>query len=291
MRGADGGSNGHSDIEVRRRVHELVRLRMSSDIPGLIKLFVKDVELSYNCWRAGLFPAGKWHGRDALRENLRRAEIDYEPLDGEIQTILVDGDKTAVHWVSRWRYRATGQVYTMDMAHFLRWRGSLVTEMIEFMDHHCDSRRAEAPAQSLDAMLAPRNPGLDREEIAQRLISLGSFSSRGPDVSLFRRLCAPDVVCEFVGERTSIAYAGRHRGIDALAHIIRSIGVEFEQLGHAMPEVVIDGCGAAVRRSVEWRHRGTGWRGLVELADIVRFENGLIVEMIEFRDSVALLQD
>lgn len=290
MLGAGGGSDRDFDSEMRRRVHELVRLRMSGDIVSMLRVFASDVELRSNFWRSGLFQAGQWRGRDALRENLRRAEIDYEPLDAEIRVILVEGDLTAMHWVSQWRCRATGETYTMDMAHFLRWRRGLVIEMIEFMDHHCAARAADPPTGSFESLLSPRDPGLGREDIAQRMVAMGSFSSRGPDVALFRRVCSPDVVCEFVGDRRSISYAGRHRGIEALVSIIRTNGVEFEQLGHAEPEVVIDGCHAAARRTVEWRHRGTGRRGLVELADFVRFENGLIVEMVEFRDSVALLQ-
>ena len=46
----------------------------------------------------------------------------------------------------------------------------------------------------------------------------------------------------------------------------------------------------AGRRKVEWRHRGTGRRGLVDLANFVRFEDGMIVELVEFRDSVTLLE-
>lgn len=57
-----------------------------------------------------------------------------------------------------------------------------------------------------------------------------------------------------------------------------------------MPEAVIDGGSVAVRRTVEWRHRGTGRRGIVELADFLRFEDGLIVEIVEYRDSVALMR-
>jgi len=290
MHGAGGRKSQTAAAEIRRRAHEIVRFRMAEDISSLVRLFVEDVELTYNCAKLGLFPAGQGRGRDALRENLRRADIDYEPLDAEVLSVLVEGDRSAVRWLSNWRHRATGQIYHMDMAHFLRWRHGLVAEMSEFIDHHCVSRAPVFLAQDFEQMLSPRDPGLDRDEIARRMIELGNFSGRGPSVAMFREFCAPDVICEFVGDRTSISYAGRHRGIEALANIIRAIGVEFEQLGQAMPEVIVDGDWAAVRRTVEWRHRGAGRLGLVELADFARFQNGLIVEIVEFRDSVALLQ-
>jgi ketosteroid isomerase-like protein len=126
--------------------------------------------------------------------------------------------------------------------------------------------------------------------MARRLVAMSSFS-RGPDIALFREICSPDVVCEFVGDRASISHAGRHRGLEALINIVGSVGMEFEQLGHAArDEVIVDGGNAATRRIVEWRHRGTGRRGQVQLADFVRYEDGRIVELVEFRDSTALLQ-
>lgn len=290
MHGLGGRSNPAADSEARQRVHELVSLRMAGDVNALLKLFVEDVELRYNCSKVGLFPAGHWRGHDALRENLRRTDIDYEPLDAEVHEVLVDGDRSAVRWTSNWRRRATGHVYRMDMAHFLRWRKGRIAEMNEFIDHHAVSRTADALMESFEDMLSPPEPGLSREEMARRLMDIGNFSREGPDIGYFQRYCSPDVVNEFVGDRTTISYAGRHRGIDALTNIIRAINVDFEQFGSATPEMVVDGGRVAARRTVEWRHRGTGRRGIVELADFVRFEKGLIVEVVEFRDSVALLQ-
>ncbi|WP_457798345.1 nuclear transport factor 2 family protein [Methylocystis sp. S23] len=289
MHGMDGRPRRAAESETRRRVHELIRVRMSGDVPATLKLFTEDVELSYN-GRVGVFPAGQWRGSQALRDHLRRTDIEYEPLDAEVKDVLVEGDRAAVRWTSHWRRRATGQVYCMDMAHFLRWRKDRVSEMHEFLDHHAQRRVTDETPRSFEEMLNPPHPGLSREEMARRMMTLGSFSREGPDIELFRKYCSPDVVCEFVGDRQAISHAGRHRGIDALASIVRSVAVDFEQVGCATPEMVIDGGSGATRRTVEWRHRGTGRRGIVELADFMRFEDGLIVELVEFRDSVALLQ-
>jgi ketosteroid isomerase-like protein len=290
MQGIGGGARRAAGNEIRRLVHELIKLRTAGDIPATLKLFAEDVELNYNCAKVGLFPAGQWRGHDALRDNLRRTGIEFEPLDAEVKDVLVEGDRAAVRWTSHWRRRATGQVHCMDMAHFLRWRKNRIAEMHEFVDRHAQSRAADETPRSFEEMLNPPHPGLSREEMAQRMMELGNFSRQGPEVELFRRYCSPDVVCEFVGDRATISYAGRHRGIGALVNIVRTIGVDFEQVGGATPEMVVEGGAVATRRTVEWRHRGTGRRGIVELADFVRFEGGLIVELVEFRDSVALLQ-
>jgi len=262
---------------------------MTYDVPTLVEHFVEDVVLNYSCSRHGLLPPGQWRGRDALRAHLRRVDVDYEPLDAEVLAVLVDGDNTVVRWLSSWRHRATGQIHRVDMAHFLRWRNGLVAEMHEFRERYCVPRRAVVLAQSLDDILNPRGPGLARDEMARQLIALSSFSF-APDVTRIREMCSRDVVCEFVGDRASISHAGRHRGVEALINIVRGLGVEFEQLGLATSEIIIDGGMAASRRTVEWRHRGTGRRGHIQLADFVRFEDGRIVEVVEFGDSMALLR-
>ncbi len=290
MHGFGGRSTRSAESETRRRVHELVRLRMAGEIDSLLKYFVDDVELRYNSSRSGLFPLGGWQGLGALREYIRRTDIDYEPLEAEVQDVFVEGDRTAVRWTGRFRRRANGSVHVMDMAHFMRWRKDRIESLDEYLDDHAVSRAIGPLSPSIESMFDLPEPGLSREQMARRVMELGSFSRKGPDIDLIRRYCAQDVVSEFVGDRSVISYAGRHIGVDALTNIIHSINIDFEQVGCATPEMVVDGTGVAARRTVEWRHRGTGRRGIVELADFMRFENGLIIEVVEFRDSVALLQ-
>lgn len=72
--------------------------------------------------------------------------------------------------------------------------------------------------------------------------------------------------------------------------IIQAICVDFEQWPLVVPEMIAEGARVAGRRQVAWRHRGTGRVGCSELADFVRFEDGLIVEFIEFRDTGTLMR-
>ncbi|MCX7898563.1 MAG: nuclear transport factor 2 family protein [Methylocystis sp.] len=290
MSGANERSGQLTDTDVRQRVHEIIKRRMSGDIDGMARYFFEDVQLNYNCAKLWRYPPVKWRGREALITHTRDTDVNVEPLDYEVTAILVDGDRCAVRWRSNWRHRGTGRHLKLDMAHFLRWRNDLVIEMDEYIDHHAVARAAGPISQTFEEMLSSGDPGVTREEIFEHLSRIGNFAARRPDVALFRRLCAPDVICEFAGDRNKVSYAGRHRGVESLINIIRTIDVEFEQLGNAMPGVVIDGAQAAMRRTVEWRHRGTGRRGLVELADFFRYRDGKIIELIEFRDSVALLQ-
>ncbi len=140
-----------------------------------------------------------------------------------------------------------------------------------------------------EEFLSARPSGLDREEIVQRVKLLALQPTEKCDSRIIRDLYSPDVVCEFVGDKSRIPYAGRHVGIEALLSVVRAINIDFEQLNHSVSDIIVDGGRIAVRRTVEWRHRGTGRHGRVDLADFARFEDGLIVEMIEFRDTITIL--
>jgi hypothetical protein len=141
-----------------------------------------------------------------------------------------------------------------------------------------------------DDLFAARPPGLDRAEILRRAELLATWRPETPrSFSVLRELYSPDVACEFVGDKSRIPYAGRHVGIEALIAIVRAIHIEFEQSNHEIEDIIIDGGRVAMRRRVEWRHRGTGRRGRVDLAEFARFGDGRIGEMIEFRDSMAIL--
>lgn len=279
-----------SAADMRFVVTEMLDCRMNRQYERFTSYIDPAIVLDCHAWRIGIIGPNVWRGASGVRELFRRTDENYQPMDYEILDILVEGDRTAVRWTTNWRHRGTGLHYAMDMAHFLRWRRGRVAEMNEFIDHRAAVRLPETLPRSLDELINPPPPGLTRDEMAHRAAALSNFARSGPDLDLFRRFCAPDLVCEFVGDRNTISYAGRRRGIDAFVNIVKGINVDFEQCGSAAPEAVVDGGKVAMRRAVEWRHRGTGRRGIVELADFFRFEDGLIVEIVEFRDSVALLK-
>jgi len=284
------GARESCDGEFRRRVHDIVRLRMSRGYEQLAQYFHDDVVIHYNSSKEGLFKHGTWHGRNAFITNMQLTDHEYQPLDGDVMEVLVEGDRTVVRWLSSWRHRASGAVYSVDMAHFLHWDDDKVVTMHEFLDHAVFGGDTCCRFRKFEDFLTPRSPGLSRDEIIERMTALVRYPSYQPDVPLYERLCAHNIVTEFVGDRTRIPYHGRHSGLAALVCIVRAVAVEFEQLRHSFSEIVIEGPRAAVRRRVEWRHRGTGMRGYVDLADFVLFEDGLIVEMIEYRDSITILE-
>jgi ketosteroid isomerase-like protein len=277
--------------EIRRRLVEITQDRLSGRVDRVVEHFAPDAVVYYNCTKDGLFAPGVMHGRGAFFASLKRAEEEYEALDGEIVDILVENENAAMRWRTLWRHRGSGRLWSVESAYLLRWRGGAIVEMHEFLDKPNPKGMPCGALRSLDELITPRDPGLSRDEIVARVEALACYAGRGgPDLNLLRRYYSPDIVCEFIGDRVRIPYAGRRIGIETVINIVSAINIDFEQLGVSLSNIVVDrGC-LACRRSVEWRHRGTGRRGIVELGEFLRFEDGLIVELVEYRDSVTILE-
>jgi len=275
--------------EVRRRLLEIAQARLAGRLDLVARHFAPDVVI--HCSKYGIFLPGVIHGRDTFVANLRRAEEEWEPLDGEIVQMLVEGVRSAIRWRTSWRHRGTGRRCPLDMAYFMRWRDGLIVEMHEFMDSPIATPNVFGAVRPLASLLVAPDPGLTRAEMVDQVQRVADYHTpRGPNLELLRRYYAADIVCEFVGDRARIPYAGRHIGVDAVISVVKSINIDFEQLDFSLSDILVDGDTLACRRTVEWRHRGTGRRGVVELAEFVRFENGKIVELVEYRDSMKILE-
>jgi ketosteroid isomerase-like protein len=276
--------------EIHQRVADMTASRLAGEINGFMDHFAEDVVAHHNCTKTGLFTSGVLHGKAEFRQNLEQTDEVYLGVDGELLDVLVEDQRAWVRWRARWLHIGTGKAYDLDMAYFLRWRDDKVVELHEFFDTPTPSPAGRLLASSFEDIITPKPSGLSRNEIIAVGDALANFPTRrGPDIALIEKYCAPNVVCEFVGDRKRISYAGRHVGVAALCRIVRDIATDFEQLDYELSDVVVDEGRVALHRSVEWRHRGTGRRGVVELAEFVRFEDGLIVEIIEFRDSISLI--
>ncbi len=290
MQGEAGRPDHGAGAELRRRIHDAIGARFWAPLDRFLgDFFAPDVVVRYNCVKEGIPVPGVWIGRQALAESIRQVDIEYEWRDVEITDIIVDGDRAAVRWRAFWRNRGSGAPGVMELAHFLRFADGVIVEMDEFLHDSSDILPRRNLLRSLEEIVSPPPPGLDRAEIERRARLLLAAATIGPDLATVRSLCATDVICEFIGDRLRIPYAGRHVGIEALLHVIRTTAVDFQQSNLEIRELLIDGGKVAGRRAVDWRHYGSGRHGRVELAGFIHFEKGLIIETVEYRDSIAVL--
>lgn len=289
MPGGENRAVRLSAADIRFIIAEMLECRMRRRYDQFSTYVDPAVVFHCHSWRVGIVGPRVWNGPAGLLDLFRRTDENYFPMEHEILDMVVDGDSAVVRWRAGWRCHENGRVFTNDAAHFLRWEKGRVVEMHEFFDAHCAATPRCACLPNFDSLLTPRPPGLSREEMARRARRLVTFEAGSPDLDLVREWCAPDIICEFVGDRARLPYAGRHSGIETVLGVIRAVNVDFEQRPLAISQMLIEDARVAGRRQVQWRHRGTGRTGMSELADFVRFDNGLIVELIEFRDTVTLM--
>ena len=103
-------------------------------------------------------------------------------------------------------------------------------------------------------------------------------------------LLAEDVQFNVKGHWTAFPYSGPAHGKTRVAEAMASITVQYEHCGSTVHEMIIDADRVAVRRTAKIRHRGTGKVGTIEIADFIRFRDGLLLEWTEVVDFMALAQ-
>jgi uncharacterized protein len=138
--------------------------------------------------------------------------------------------------------------------------------------------------QSLDA--ATSLAEVDRDLIRPRIQALLEMCGRG-DVDGMMQYFAPDIV--YTGGTWRVhPFSTPRAGKQACADMMRAVYVSYENLGTIIRHVVIDGDRAAVSRTTQLRHRGSGRIADVEIWDYIRFRDGLVVEFSEYPDTLAI---
>jgi ketosteroid isomerase-like protein len=130
---------------------------------------------------------------------------------------------------------------------------------------------------------------IDRELIERRVHALLEMRAAGNLRGMLDH-AAEDIVYNVRGNWAAFPYTRPVHGKKLVAEALAMIGVQFENLGSVVHDLVIDGERVAIRRTATIRHRGTGKVGEVDIADFVRFRDGLVVEFTEVADSMALAQ-
>ncbi len=104
----------------------------------------------------------------------------------------------------------------------------------------------------------------------------------------FIELFNDDAVVHILGAPTDRHYAGVHRGLEEIRWLLRMFTTDIHRRKQTILNVIIDGDSFAVRRSVEFRHRGTSMSVKTEIAWLVRLREGKIAEAYEFADTALI---
>lgn len=104
----------------------------------------------------------------------------------------------------------------------------------------------------------------------------------------FIELFNKDAVVHVLGDPADRPYAGVHQGLEQIGWLLRMFTTEIHRREQTILNVVIDGDRFAVRRSVEFCHRGTNDRVKTNIAWLVQLREGKIAEAHEFADTALI---
>jgi ketosteroid isomerase-like protein len=119
---------------IEHRVRTIFERRAAGDLPGIVEYAAEDI--LYNVqgeWT--IYPFSRpIEGKALLAHALAVIEAMYENLGSAIHELVIDGERVALHRTSRMRNRGTGEVRSVDVCDFLRFRDGLVIEFAEYPD-------------------------------------------------------------------------------------------------------------------------------------------------------------
>ena len=118
---------------IERRIYELADLRARGDMAGMMRYAAPDIVIKCGVHRDYPFHACR-EGKDAAGDLGQAVNIAYENLGSEITSLLIDGDRVALHRTATIRNRGTGKSIKIDICNFLRFRDGLVDEFSEYAD-------------------------------------------------------------------------------------------------------------------------------------------------------------
>jgi uncharacterized protein len=114
-----------------------------------------------------------------------------------------------------------------------------------------------------------------------------AYSRRNP-APLFENL-SETVQFRFVAHPDDFTFAGSHTGKDGVQRALELIAQEYDWLVYQARDFIAEGDRVVALTDGVLLHRASGKELPMRMADIIRIEDGKIVEFTEFFDSAALL--
>jgi ketosteroid isomerase-like protein len=114
-----------------------------------------------------------------------------------------------------------------------------------------------------------------------------AYSRRDP-APLFENLGAA-VQFHFVAQPDHFTFAGSHTGKDGVQRALELIAQEYDWLAYQARDFIAEGDRVVALTEGVIQHRASGKELPMRMVDIIRIEDGRIVEFTEFFDSAAML--
>jgi ketosteroid isomerase-like protein len=132
---------------IERTIKDAYAARKRGDVDSIVKMFTEDAHFQL---------AGAYVTSPVAVETMSSGDLKaaltvlvgiFEWLEQDIQSILVEGDKAAVHWRGKIRSTVTGEIVDTDLVDLFEVKDGRISSFVEF----CDTALAARLMQADDA--------------------------------------------------------------------------------------------------------------------------------------------
>ena len=121
---------------IEQVLHDLIELRTNENVEAFSKLAAPNIVLEVVGDPRHFGPAGRYPGKVAAMDVLRRMIIDVIHLDYEILDQMIDHDKAMVRRIVRARHRGTGITLEHEIWDLVQFEDGMISRITKFVDMH-----------------------------------------------------------------------------------------------------------------------------------------------------------
>jgi ketosteroid isomerase-like protein len=120
--------------EIERIIHTAYAARKAGDLDAIGKVFAGNAVFRVSGSSAASPVALKAEGAKSMQSALKEMITVFEWVDQEILSIVVEGQKAAVHWRGTIRSTATGETVKTELVDLFEIDGGRISSLTEFCD-------------------------------------------------------------------------------------------------------------------------------------------------------------
>ena len=138
---------------IERTIKDAYAARKRGDVESIVKMFTENAHFQL----AGAYVtspvAVETTGSGDLKAALTALVATFEWLEQDIQSILVEGDKAAVHWRGKIRSTVTGEIVDTELVDLFEVKDGQISSFVEFCDTALAARLMHANGSSSAAAM------------------------------------------------------------------------------------------------------------------------------------------
>ncbi len=120
---------------MEKTIRSLYEARVQGDLDGTMKDLAEDAVFSFNGRGTGVQAMSQdCCGEPAVRKMVEQLISDWRFDDWKERALLVDGNKSALHWTARVTFVPTGKSATMEVVDVITFRDGKIVEFRQSTD-------------------------------------------------------------------------------------------------------------------------------------------------------------